>query len=177
MSQIYPTISKNSIKRKSPGNSRKNYPEVFNTSIRILYFFLQRFTDVLPAYTANLRQASARRVLMLRYVICSCSLWTYLFVIIIYSFSYLSSVFYLSDFSIYHALQKWKLNSLQFSAFLIYLTLFGRKSLILRTSTQHFRLQKYINCFNLANISIDFCNLLTLFNNSIRYKFYFHSNI
>ena len=37
MSQIYPTISKNSIKRKSPGNSRKNYPEVFNTFTCISY--------------------------------------------------------------------------------------------------------------------------------------------
>ena len=43
--------------------------------------------------------------------------------------------FYLSDFSIYRALQKWKLNSLRYErlfylfVFLIYLTLFGRKSL------------------------------------------------
>ena len=45
---------------------------------------------------------------------------------------------YLFDFSIYLALQKWKLNSLLvcdffiYSEFLIYLTLFGRKSLIRR---------------------------------------------
>ena len=83
---FYPTKSKNTYKRKSPDDSRKNYPEIS------IYHYTTITTDVLHTYTQHhLRQADARRVMLqvLKYAIGSCSLYLYFIVWIYLSQLYL----------------------------------------------------------------------------------------
>ena len=78
--------SKNTYKRKSPDDSRKNYPEIS------IYHYTTITTDVLHTYTQHhLRQADARRVMLqvLKYAIGSCSLYLYFIVWIYLSQLYL----------------------------------------------------------------------------------------